>query len=98
MGLQKQNKIRNYLLRRIDQPALMSIIDSNYRYVENEYEPHYTFHSLNYALASVIVEDLHIQDYIDLDSEQIYSELVDYFYNLLEDRTRKLYNKLKTNQ
>ncbi len=94
MSPQEQNKIRNYLLRRIDYSDLKSIIDQNYRYVKNEFDPEYTFHSFNYALASVIVEDLHIHDHIDLDSEPIYNELVDYFYETLKDRTRKLYKYL----
>lgn len=87
MSPQEQNKIKNYLLRRVDYPTLESIIEQNYRYVENEFDPDYDFHNFNYGLAVIIVEDLHIMDYIDLHSEQTYDKLVEYFYNLLKDRT-----------
>jgi hypothetical protein len=94
MNVQEQNKIRNYLLRRIDYSDLKIIINSNYRYAKNEFDPEYTFHSFNYAIASVIVEDLQIQDYINLEREPIYDELVNYFYETLKDRTKKLYKHL----
>jgi len=94
MSPQEQNKIKNYLLRRVDYPTLESIIDENYRYVENEFDPDYDFHNFNYGLAVIIVEDLHIMDYIDLHNEQTYDKLVEYFSNLLKDRSRKLYKYL----
>lgn len=94
MNLQKQNKITNYLLRRVDHPTLMSIIDSNYDFAEREFDPDYEFYDFNYGIASVIVEDLQIMNHIDLHNEPIYNELVNYFYILLKDRSRKLYDKL----
>ena len=98
MGLQKQNKIRNYLLRRIDQPTLESIIVQNYRYAKNEFDSDYTFHDFNYAIATVIVEDLQIMNHIDLNidvnNSGLYNDLIDYFYETLKDRTRKLYKHL----
>jgi hypothetical protein len=97
MSPQEQNKIKNYLLRRVDYPTLESIIEQNYRYVENEFDPDYDFHNFNYGLAVIIVEDLHIMDYIDLHNEQTYDKLVEYFSNLLKNRTRKLYDKLTNN-
>jgi hypothetical protein len=95
---QEKNRIRNYLIRRVDYPTLMSIIDQNYRYVENEFDPDYDFHNFNYGLATIIVEDLHIMDHIDLHIEHMYNDLIDYFYDTLKNRTRKLYNKLMTNK
>jgi len=94
MNLQEQNKIRNYLLRRIDQPTLESIIDSNYEFAENEFDQDYSFYDFNHAIAVIIVEDLHIMDHIDLHIEQMYDKLVEYFSNLLKDRSRKLYKHL----
>ena len=98
MNLQEQNKIRNYLLRRIDQPTLESIIDSNYEFAENVFKPDYNFHNFNRSIAIIIVEELHTLDYIDLNSEQIYDKLVEYFSNLLKGHTRKLYNRLTNSQ
>jgi hypothetical protein len=97
MSPQEQSNIKNYLFRRIDNTKLESIIDENYRYVENEFDPDYDFHSFNYGLATIIVEDLHILDFIDLHIEKTYDKLVEYFYIILEDRTRKLYDKLTNN-
>jgi hypothetical protein len=97
MNLQEKYKIRNYLLRRVDYPTLMSIIDQNYKYAENEFDTDYDFHDFNYGIATIIVEDLHIMDHIDLHIEHIYEELVEYFYETLKNRTRKLYDKLKSN-
>ena len=97
MNPQKKHKIRNYLLRRVDYPTLMSIIDQNYKYAENEFDTDYDFHDFNYGLATIIVEDLHIMNHIDLHIEHIYEELVEYFYETLKNRTRKLYDKLKNN-
>ena len=98
MSPQEQNRIRNFLLRRIDYPTLESIIDQNYRYAKNEFDPDYTFHSFNYAIASVIVEDLqmlnHIDLNIDVNNNGLYNDLIDYFYYTLKDRTRKLYKHL----
>ena len=94
MSPQEQNKIRNYLLRRIDYSDLMSIIDQNYRYAENEFDQDYSFHDFNYGIATIIVEDLHIMDHIDLHLEQVYDKLVEYFSSLLKDRSRKLYKYL----
>jgi hypothetical protein len=94
MNLQEQNKIRNYLLRRIDQPTLESIIDSNYEFAENELDQDYGFYDFNRTIAVRIVEDLHIMDHIDLHIEQMYDKLVEYFSNLLKDRSRKLYKHL----
>jgi hypothetical protein len=94
MNPQEQNKIRNYLLRRIDQPTLESIINQNYRYAKNEFDQDYSFYDFNRAIAVIIVEDLHIMDHIDLHIEQMYDKLVEYFSNLLEDRSRKLYKHL----
>jgi len=97
MNSQEKNRIRNYLIRRVDYPTLMSIIDQNYRYVENEFDPDYDFHNFNYGLATIIVEDLHIMDHIDLHIEHMYNDLIDYFYYTLKNRTRKLYDKLTNN-
>jgi hypothetical protein len=97
MNLQEKYKIRNYLLRRVDYPTLMSIIDQNYKYTENEFDTDYDFHDFNYGLATLIVEDLFIMNHIDLHIEHIYEELVEYFYETLKNRTRKLYDKLKSN-
>jgi hypothetical protein len=97
MNPQEKNRIRNYLIRRVDYPTLMSIIDQNYRYVENEFDPDYDFHNFNYGLATIIVEDLHIMDHIDLHIEHMYNDLIDYFYDTLKNRTRKLYDKLTNN-
>jgi hypothetical protein len=101
MSPQEQNKIRNYLLRRIDYSDLMSIIDQNYRYAENEFDQDYSFHDFNYGIATIIVEDLHIMDHIDLNidvnNSGLYDDLIDYFYYTLKDRTRKLYDKLTNN-
>ena len=94
MSPQEQNKIRNYLLRRIDYSDLKSIIDQNYRYAKNEFDQDYSFHDFNRAIAVIIVEDLHIMDHIDLHLEQMYDKLVEYFSNLLKDRSRKLYKHL----
>jgi hypothetical protein len=94
MSPQEQSNIKNYLFRRIDNATLESIIDENYRYVENEFDSDYDFHSFNYGLATIIVEDLHILDHIDLHIEHMYNELIDYFYDTLKNRTRKLYDKL----
>jgi len=98
MSPQEQNKISNYLLRRVDYPTLMSIIEQNYRFAENEFDQDYSFHNFNRAIAVIIVEDLHIMDHIDLHIEQMYDKLVEYFSNLLKDRTRKLYNRLTNSQ
>jgi hypothetical protein len=97
MSPQEQNKIRNYLLRRIDYSDLKSIIDQNYRYAKNEFDQDYSFYDFNHSIAVIIVEDLHIMDHIDLHIEQMYDKLVEYFYILLEKRTRKLYDKLTKN-
>ena len=98
MSPQEQNRIRNYLLRRIDYPTLASIIDQNYRYAKSEFDPDYTFHSFNYAIATVIVEDLQIMNHIDLNidvnNSGLYNDLIDYFYETLKDRTKKLYKHL----
>lgn len=94
MNQQKQNKIRNYIIRRVDYPTLNSIIDQNFRYVKNEFDSDYTFHDFNYGLAAIIAEDLSILGHIDFNEEPIYNDLVDYFYNTLEDRSRKLYKHL----
>ena len=95
---QEKNRIRNFLLRRIDYPTLESIIDQNYRYAKNEFDPDYTFHDFNYAIATVIVEDLQIMNHIDLNidvnNNGLYNDLIDYFYETLKDRTRKLYKYL----
>jgi hypothetical protein len=98
MNLQEQNKIRNYLIRRVDYPTLESIIDQNFRYAENEFDQDDSFYNFNNSIAAIIVEDLHIMDYIDLHIEQMYDKLVEYFSILLKDRTRKLYNRLTNNQ
>jgi hypothetical protein len=97
MNPQEKNRIRNFLIRRVDYPTLESIIDQNYRYVENEFDPDYDFHNFNYGLATIIVEDLHIMDHIDLHIEHMYNDLIDYFYDTLKNRTRKLYDKLTNN-
>jgi hypothetical protein len=98
MSPQEQNKIRNYLLRRIDYSDLKSIIDQNYRYAKNEFDQDYSFHDFNYAIATVIVEDLQIMNHIDLNidvnNSGLYNDLIDYFYETLKDRTRKLYKHL----
>jgi hypothetical protein len=94
MSPKEKNKTRNYLLRRIDYSDLKSIIDQNYRYAKNEFDQDYSFHDFNRAIAVIIVEDLHIMDHIDLELEQMYDKLVEYFSNLLEDRSRKLYKHL----
>jgi hypothetical protein len=75
----------------------MSIIDQNYRYAENEFDTDYDFHDFNYGIATLIVEDLFIMNHIDLHIERMYEELVEYFYETLKNRTRKLYDKLKSN-
>jgi len=93
MNLQEQNKIRNYLLRRIDQPTLESIINQNYRYAKNEFDQDYSFYDFNRAIAAIIVEDLHLLGHIE-NIKQMYNELVEYFSNLLKDRSRKLYKYL----
>jgi|LakMenEpi03Aug12_release.lakeMendotaPanAssembly.Ray.scaffolds.fasta_scaffold3463584_1 hypothetical protein len=97
MNLQEKYKIRNYLLRRVDYPTLMSIIDQNYRYAENEFDTDYDFHDFNYGIATLIVEDLFIMNHIDLHIERMYEELVEYFYETLKNHNRKLYDKLKSN-
>ena len=97
MNLQKKYKIRNYLLRRVDYPTLMSIIDQNYKYAENEFDTDYDFHDFNYGIATLIVEDLFIMNHIDLHIEHMYEELVEYFYETLKNHNRKLYDKLKSN-
>ena len=97
MNPQEKYKIRNYLLRRVDYPTLMSIIDQNYRYAENEFDKDYDFHDFNYGIATLIVEDLFIMNHIDLHIERMYEELVVYFYETLKNHNRKLYDKLKSN-
>jgi hypothetical protein len=97
MSPQEQNKIRNYLLRRIDYSDLKSIIDQNYRYAKNEFDQDYSFYDFNHSIAVIIVEDLHIMDHIDLHIEHMYNDLIDYFYDTLKNRTRKLYDKLTNN-
>jgi hypothetical protein len=94
MNLQKQNKIKNYLMRRIHYSDLKSIMDQNYRYAENEFDSEYTFHDFNYGIATLIVEDLSILGHLDFDKEPIYNELVDYFYETLKYHNKKLYDKL----
>jgi hypothetical protein len=94
MSPKEKNKTRNYLLRRIDYSDLKSIIDQNYRYAKNEFDQDYSFYHFNHSIAVIIVEDLHIMDHIDLHLEQMYDKLVEYFSNLLEDRSRKLYKHL----
>ena len=94
MSPQEKNRIRNFLLRRIDYPTLESIIDQNYRYAKNEFEPDYTFHDFNYGLATLIVEDLQIMNHIDLNNIGLYNDLIDYFYDTLKNRSKKLYKHL----
>jgi len=94
MSPQEQSNIKNYLLRRIDYSDLKSIIDQNYRYAKNEFDQDYSFYDFNHSIAVIIVEDLHIMDHIDLHLEQMYDKLVEYFSNLLKDRSRKLYKHL----
>jgi hypothetical protein len=94
MNLQEKYKIRNYLLRRVDYPTLMSIIDQNYRYAENEFDTDYDFHDFNYGIATLIVEDLLIMNHIDLNNSDLYNDIIDYFYDTLKDKSRKLYKYL----
>ena len=51
-----------------------------------------------YAIATVIVEDLQIMNHIDLNidvnNSGLYNDLIDYFYETLKDRTKKLYKHL----
>jgi len=95
---QEKNRIRNFLLRRIDYQTLESIIDQNYRYAKNEFEPDYTFHDFNYGISTLIVEDLQIMNHIDLNIDTnnsgLYNDLIDYFYDTLKNRSRKLYKHL----
>jgi hypothetical protein len=94
MNIQKQNRIRNFLIRRVDYPTLMSIIDQNYRYAKNEFDQNYDFHDFNYGIATLIVEDLLIMNHIDLNNSDLYNDIIDYFYDTLKDRSRKLYKYL----
>ena len=95
MNQQEQNKIRNYLFRRIDPETLKTIIETNFDFAKREWEPDFEFHNFHYGIATIIVDDLHNYDYIDLNQDlEIYNRLINYFYIVLEKKSRKLFDKL----
>jgi hypothetical protein len=94
-SVKENNKVRNYLLRRIDPDTLETIIDTNYKFAEEEYDETFTFNDFHFGIINIIVEDLHNYGYIDFnEAKSIYNDLRHYFSELLLEKTRELYDKL----
>jgi hypothetical protein len=95
-SVEEDNKIRNYLLRRIDPETLETIIDNNYKFAENEEDIEiFSFNDFHFGVINLIVEDLHNYGYIDFtESRSIYNDLGHYLSELLLERTRELYIRL----
>lgn len=94
-SVEENNKVRNYLFRRIDPDTLKTIIDTNYKFAEEEYEPYYTFNDFHFGVINIIVEDLHNYGYIDFhEHKELYNELRHYLSELLLERTKELYDRL----
>jgi hypothetical protein len=94
-SVKENNKVRNYLLRRIDPDTLETIIDTNYKFAEEEYDETFTFNDFHFGIINIIVEDLHNYGYIDFnEAKSIYNDLRHYFSELLLERTREFYDRL----
>lgn len=94
-SVEEDNKVRNYLFRRIDPETLENIIETNYKFVEEEYDETFSFNDFHFGVIHLIVEDLHNYGYIDFnEAKSIYNELRHYLSELLLERTRELYDRL----
>jgi hypothetical protein len=94
-GIEENNKVKNYLFRRIDPDTLETIIDTNYKFAEKEYDETFSLNDFHYGVINIILEDLHNYDYIDFhEYKGLYNELRNYLSEVLLERTRKLYNGL----
>jgi len=84
------NKIRNYLFRRITMSEFNKIVDSNYDFAEKEYDPGYTLDDFHSGVVNIIIEDLHNFDYVDVNEfSELYYGLRNYLGKLLKERSRK---------
>jgi hypothetical protein len=94
-SVEENNKVRNYLFRRIDPDTLKTIIDTNYKFAEEEYDETFTFNGFHFGVINIIVEDLHNYGYIDFhEHKELYNELRHYLSELLLERTKELYDRL----
>ena len=96
------NKIKNYLLRRVPKDTFENILLDNIEFAKNEFDPDYSIYDFHNGFVNIILEDLVNYGYIDVfDIEDInkremtYNDLHQFLYDLLFETSEKVYAELE---